>query len=247
MRVLFLVQSCNQERYLNEEQIIRETWGKRLRKNCDLVFYRGDGDNTYEGDVLKLECDDTLNGTFIKTLKALAIFRKKDYDFIIRVNTSNWINTDLLLDTLESYDPNKRELYGCAIVSNTGSQGIPFLRGNFLVINRQLMTDIFEMINQKCLTGVDDVNLCLNLFRYYQTIDVDYLKVLKTFDCDMYVEKYNIKNLNKIFVLRCLDYIKEKENSDIIREVDKKFLNSRKIQAKDAECIETVLGKMKIT
>lgn len=246
MTVLFLVQSCNKERYLNEEQIIRETWGKRLRKNCDLVFYRGDGDNTFEGDVLKIDCDDTLEGSFLKTLKALAVFKKKDYDFIIRVNTSNWINVDLLLDTLETMDTNKRELYGQKVISNVGSQGIPFLRGNFLIINKQMMTDIFEMINIKCLMGVDDVNLCLNLFRYYKTIGVDYLKVLKTIDSDVYADKYNYKNLNKIIVLRCIPYITEKENSDIIREIDKKYLNNRKITPKDIEYVETVLGDLKI-
>lgn len=245
-KILFLVQSCNEERYLNEEQIIRETWSKRLRKNCDLVFYRGDGDNTFEGDVLKIDCNDTLNGTFLKTLKALAVFRNKNYDFIVRVNTSNWINVDLLLDTLETFDTNKRELYGCDVVSNVGSQGIPFLRGNILVINRQLMKDIFEMIKLKCVVGVDDVCFALNLLKYYQTINVDYMGVLKTLGSVLYTEDYDFNDLEKTLVVRCAIYIKDTGNSDIIREIDKKYINSRSIQPKKAEYVETVLGKIKI-
>ena len=101
MKVLFLVQSCNQERYIKEEQIIRETWGKYIRKNCDLYFYRGWADITIvDGDVILIKCDDSLNGTFLKTLYAFQIFSEYDYDFIVRSNTSTYINVDLLLNTL---------------------------------------------------------------------------------------------------------------------------------------------------
>lgn len=245
MRVLFLVQSCNQERYLNEEQIIRETWAKRLRKDCDIFYYRGEGDDTLEGDVLLLNCKDDLNSTFLKTVRALYVFKNKDYDFVVRTNTSNWVNVDLLLDTLETLDPNKRELYGCKVVSNVGSQGIPFLRGNLLVFNRCVLKDLFDSLELKPLyTGVDDVGITFNLFKLYQTMGVDYFTVLRTLESDSYKEKFNFKKLNKIICLRCLEEIKKRESSDILKEIDEKYLNNRIIVPKEVNCVETVLGEI---
>ena len=156
MKVLFLVQSCNKERYIKEEDIIRNTWGSRIWKNCDLYFYRGGGEDILEGDVLSLKCGDKLEDTFVKTIRALKVFKNK-YDFIIRTNTSTWINTEVLLNTLKTIDINEHNLIGGNIVSNTGSQGIPFLRGNFLVLNKTVQNDLFESIEGKVYTGVDDV------------------------------------------------------------------------------------------
>lgn len=246
MKVLFLVQSCNQERFLEEEEIIRKTWGSRLRKGCDLIFYRGDGTDTLEGDVLKLKSDDDLKHTFTKTIRALSVFRNSNkYDFIVRTNTSTWINVELLLNTLDRLDPDVRELYGGYLVSNAESQGAPFLRGNFIVINKQIMKDIFEFIKDKCYTGVDDVCLGMNLLKYYNQNNIDYLKTLKIMDNISYNDEFDLKNIFKYVGVWCASYIKEKNSSSVLNKIDKYYINKTSCQVKKVDKIETIFGDLK--
>lgn len=243
MRVLFLVQSCEKERYLQEEQIIRETWGKRIRKNCDLIFYRGDGDNTLSGDVLSLKCPDDLSHTFEKTAKAFSVFAKDlKYDFIIRVNTSTWVNVDLLLNTLETWDCNKRELYGGYLVN---SNSLPFLRGCFLIFTKQVFLDLMESVKEKYYNGVDDVNISINLISYYTKIGVEFLKMLRKVEIDRYEENFNNRLFNKAFGIRCVEYIKDKNNSDVLYEIDKKYLEYKAKKSKKFKGIETHFGVLK--
>lgn len=246
-KILFLVQSCNKERYIEEEQIIRETWGKRLRKNCDLYFYRGDGKDTLDGDVLKLNCGDELNDTFIKTMRALSVFRKTGtYDFIVRTNTSNWINVDLLLNTIETLDTNKRELIGTGAVCNSVSKGIPFLRGNLLIINRQMLNDLFEGIKVEPFKGVDDVSIALTLCNYYNNIGVDYMKTLKTINSIVYDADFKPNYLLTNVVVRCVDWIK-KFGSQSLYDVDELYLKKVNIATpKPITKIETYLGNLNI-
>ena len=248
MRVLFLIQSCNQDRFLAEEEIIRNTWGGRLRDNCDIMFYRGDGDDTLDGGVLKLNCEDDLNHTFLKTLRALFVFQNSnEYDFIIRTNTSTWINVELLLNTLCDLDPNDRKLYGGSIVSNSESQGLPFLRGNFLVINKMLLKDIFESVKEKYYSGVDDVCLAMNLFKYYQDNNIDYLNTLRLIDNFTYRDdSADLKCALKYVGIRCGEYIKQKGNSDILYKIDEYYLNKNKCKIKKVDKIETVFGDLDV-
>lgn len=247
MKVLFLVQSCNKERYIQEEELIRNTWGKRIWKDCDLFFYRGDGENILDGDVLKLKCGDELKDTFSKTIMALTVFKNSNYDFIVRTNTSNWINVDYLMEILSQMNKNKRELVGCQVVTNNSSEGIPFIRGNFWIFNEQIQQDIYDSItNTKYYKGIDDVCLCFNLVRYYNRIGVDYLDCLKVLSSTI-IEDINEKiDFTKTVCIRCAEYIKKKESSDVIKEVDEKYIESLKIKLPQKfKKIETVFGDIK--
>ena len=247
MRILFLVQSCNQERYIAEEEIIRNTWAKRLRNNCEICFYRGDGDNSISKGVLSLKCGDDLDSTFAKTLMALSVFKKTgDYDFIVRTNTSNWINVDLLCDLLETLDPNKRELYGGDCIQNTSSHGIPFLRGNLLIFNRTTLEDLFEAFKIVKYNGCDDVCIGLTMMAYYTNIGVDYFKTLKLIENLKYTEKFDYKKLNKTYFVRCIPYIIENEDSTILAKLEEKYRNNRIIAPTDINVVETELGKLKL-
>ena len=55
--------SCNQERYINEENIIRKTWGYDILQgkyeNLSLFFYRGGYENEIiDNNVLYLKSSD---------------------------------------------------------------------------------------------------------------------------------------------------------------------------------------------
>ena len=70
-KAIILVMSCEQGRYIAEEEVIRETWAKPIIngkiENVSIMFYRG-GSETEEYDkdkcLLKLTSDDDLYKTF---------------------------------------------------------------------------------------------------------------------------------------------------------------------------------------
>lgn len=248
MKVLFLIQSCNEERYIKEEQILRETYLKRLRKGCSYYFYRGNGDNTLSGDTLFLECEDDLNHTFRKTIMALTVFRKENYDFIVRINTSNWINIELLLDLLETLDSSKRELIGCKVVTNGSTNGIPIMRGNLLILNKTIINDLFESIKKKYYSTVDDISIGLNLLTYYKEIGIEYLSILKNISYKAYSDKITNKDIENTICIRLVEKIKEDNNSEIIREIDKRYIQSKlkKCSLKKIKEIETIYGDLEL-
>jgi len=247
-KILFLVQSCNKERYINEEQIIRDTWGKRLRKNCDLYFYRGGGKDTIIGDILSLECGDELNDTFLKTLRALSIFKNiGKYDFIVRTNTSNWINVDLLLNTIDRMDKNDRVFVGTGAVCNAVSKGVPFLRGNLLIFTKQVLLDLMLGFKTRVFTGLDDVCIGFTLFYYYKTIGVDYFSVLRTIDNVVFDDNFKEDMLYENVVIRCADWIK-KHDSSILSTLDKMFVDGSPYATLDhIKTLETYLGIVNLT
>lgn len=247
MKVLFLIQSCQQERYIKEENILRETYLKRVRKGDDYYFYRGGYDeNKIEGDILYLKCNDSINGTFLKTIIALTVFKKYDYDFIVRINTSNWINMEMLYETLDTLNPNETELIGANLVTQDKTYGIPFLRGNFLILNRKIVCDLLQSINNGAYTGIDDTCIALNLCRYYQTSfkDINYLYCLKAVKNTICTKNTPLKAIKENIVIRCADYIRETNNSSIIKEIDDKYKKSLSIKIQKPETIETVFGNL---
>ena len=247
MKVLFLIQSCNEERYINEEELIKQTWLTRLRKNCDYYFYRGDGDNEIKGDTIFLNCNDDLKSTFQKTIMAMSIFKEENYDFIIRTNTSTWVNMELLMETLKNMDSSERFIYGGDMVVNANTSGIPFMRGNFLIFNKTIIKDIFEALKIKPhYLGIDDITLALTLFRYYKTINVDYLSIFKTLNHITYDDTTDESFIDNCIYVRCLEYIKETNSSDILKKLDDIYINKKTIIPNKIQSIETFLGPLTI-
>ena len=73
-KILYLVMSSNNDFFRHQNEIIRNTWGK----DVDVLFYEGDYyiDNI-NGDVLELNCKDTIDWTYAKTYYALKYVKEK--------------------------------------------------------------------------------------------------------------------------------------------------------------------------
>lgn len=194
-----------------------------------------------------LKCDDSLDGTFIKTILAFKVFENKDYDFVVRVNTSTWINVDLLLDTLETFDVTKRELYGGFCLQNNTSYSIPFLRGNLLIFNKVVFSDLMKLTERKLHVGVDDACIGINLFKFYKENNIDYLKTLKILPVKQYKIKQKIGPLDDVVGVWCSLYIKEKNDSSILLKIDKQYTKFLKTAVpQKVNIIETVFGELNI-
>lgn len=131
-KVIILSMSCNQERYINEENAIRQTWGKDILEgkydNIELLFYRGGSDSIYlEKNVLHLTSDDTLFGTYQKTMDCLKwLVENKEFDYIIRTNTSTYINIDAIQQFLSLKNIQKDTIFCPHLTINGLSKYTPY-------------------------------------------------------------------------------------------------------------------------
>ena len=164
--------SCNIERYINEEHIIRKTWGKRIIEgkydNIELLFYRGNSDEIFIDDknVLHLVSDDSYSGTFIKTEDALKwCLENKEFDYIIRTNTSTYINIDAIEQFLKLENIKEDVLYGPHMTVDCVHNKLTYLGGHFLIISKN-MVDIITKYNVK--EGfVDDVGIGAIMYTHF--------------------------------------------------------------------------------
>ena len=162
-----MIMSCQDEFFVNEEKIIKETWLKDLPDNIDYCFYRGDENiekHKYnkEQHLLTLRCEDNIENTFKKTYYAFNIIGKifKDYDYIFRTNTSTYVNTQLLSKFIENVcSKNPKQLWSGDIYSLSNSF-CPYPlyiygRGNGIILSKYLIDIILKeglgyLYLQKC-------------------------------------------------------------------------------------------------
>jgi hypothetical protein len=109
MKFCVIILSTKIKSYQGFKVAIRNTWGANLKKNnIDYFFYEGDWESDeIVGDTIRLNCDDSLNGTFDKFIKAAdIIFSKYNYDFLFRTNLSSYINVDNFISFIKKNNIN---------------------------------------------------------------------------------------------------------------------------------------------
>ena len=101
-----MIMSCNQEHFIQEEEICKNTYLSRLPDNIDYIIYRGSSDKlSFDNHLLKLNVEDDLFNTYRKTYLALNyIHNNLEYDYIFRTNTSTYVNVDLLNKFVQSLE-----------------------------------------------------------------------------------------------------------------------------------------------
>ena len=170
-KVIILCMSCNQNRFVNEEYIIRKTWGGDILEgkydNIELLFYRGGSDNTYlENDVLHLTSDDTLLGTYQKSIDCFKwLVENKQFDYIVRTNTSTYINVEAIQQFLE-FNVNEETVCGSYLIMNGANKFIPFLPGFFLIFSKKI---IELLVNDRLqINSFDDNSFATSLFNRFK-------------------------------------------------------------------------------
>lgn len=96
--------SCNIDFFMEQEKVIRNTWLKPViegaYKDVDYYFYTSGERDFIDDDShqIYVKCNDDWYATFEKTRKAMEmVMRRNDYDYIVRVNLSTYVNVPLLL------------------------------------------------------------------------------------------------------------------------------------------------------
>lgn len=145
-KILILAQSCNSslnDNFFGKEiQCIKETYVSNLPSNIDFIYYIGDSEKEeLAGDCLKLTCSDDIYSTFRKTYYALRFLHSHNiqYDYIVKTNTSTYINIQLLNEIINSIEDDKK-LYCTELYSlSDGCCPSPldlFARGNCIILSK---------------------------------------------------------------------------------------------------------------
>ena len=154
-KILVLVMSCNRPQYLEKEQVVRDTWGKdvldKKYDNIDLWFFTSGEEDKVDRENHKIftKCSDLRDRTFQKLMKTLYIVEKEnlEYDWILRVNTSTYINIELV-DKILQHSPSDEYMYsGTMFCQPWILNKLPFLSGEYLVLSKkyiQILKKFYE-------------------------------------------------------------------------------------------------------
>lgn len=104
-KILILIMSCNKDFFKQEENVLKETYLKRLENysNVDYFIYTSseNGKEYIDDNILYVDAPDDFNGTWEKTYKCFKYISKFDFDYVIKTNTSTFINIDLMVNLLQ--------------------------------------------------------------------------------------------------------------------------------------------------
>ena len=190
-KILIMVMSCNDDFFIKQESIIKETWSNKINKfdNINYLIYRGDSDiqkHKYDkqNHILTLKCEDNIDNTFKKTYYAFNLAHKIfDYDYIFRTNTSTYVNIELLNALIQQLDNDEilwsSDLYS---LSNSFCPYPLYLygRGNGMILSKKLVNIILkEGIGYLYLNKCDDWIIGNILNSYWIKQDKNYLDYIK--------------------------------------------------------------------
>lgn len=174
-KAIILVMSCNQQTFLNEEECVKQTYAKEIlegkHENLDILFYRGGVDKSFydAGKKLYLSTEnDDLNGTYHKTLDVFRFVYENfpEYDYIIRTNTSTYINIEAILQFLNLEEDYSGKAIGADLIISPINMSVPFLRGHFLLFHKEIIKDLINnTIQIEC--GIDDFVIGYMMGRMY--------------------------------------------------------------------------------
>ena len=151
-KILILAMSCRHEYFLQEIDIIKNTWASSLPENVEFAYYDGGWSSpeiVKEGSVyhIKVSTPDDLEHTFLKTYAAVAsCINGIEFDWMLRTNTSTWINSRLLRKLVDENILDRANIYGTDLYSLTEA-ACPeplniYPRGNCILMHRSQWRDL---------------------------------------------------------------------------------------------------------
>lgn len=183
MNVLIMIMGCNCEPGARNIEAILNTYIKSyynnknlFKHNYDFIVYKGGfSEVKLNNNILHLTSPDDIKSTFMKTLEAFRFVENYNFDYIVRINISTYLNLFMLDNSIELFD--KNNIYCNAICVYTDSlkyKNFIFPRGDAYIMHKDLFLNILN--NQydpysDDLYGIDNTDdsmfglLCNNYFK----------------------------------------------------------------------------------
>lgn len=196
-KILVLIMSCELGHFKAQEEDIRNTWLKdvidKKYPNIDYLFYSASEQipkhkYTKETHRLLLRCEDDIHNTFKKTYYSFKLLERLfgEYDYVIRTNTSTYINIELANEFIQSLD-NDEILWTseCYSLSNAPCP-MPldiYGRGNGLILSKKIINIILkEGISHLYFQKISDDEIIGNIMNsYWIKQGKDYLDYIKSY------------------------------------------------------------------
>lgn len=253
-KAVILCMSCNQDRYINEESVIKRTWGKDILDgkypDISLYFYRGGADEiSYDEEncTVYTDTNDDLNATFHKTLRMLQWCEENvgDFDYIIRTNTSTYLNIEGISQFLNMENIKDDVLYGKGLIINSSNYYIPFLRGCFLIIPKSFIKILYKHSH---IYGVDDSAIGMALYANFRE---KYLEEhIREIDAIVNIKEEYYNNMSKALFIRLKDEDNPENNITKMMDIHTLYQNIKDdIKISTPHCfthIETLYGMIPI-
>ena len=165
--ILILAMSCRADYFCKQIDIIKKTWANNLPDGISFGYYDGAWPEPSIDDEdgflhIKVSTPDSLDYTLLKTVEGVSSIVKK-YDYIMRVNTSTWVNVKLLRKFVDEI-ANEDTIYASELYSlSEAATPFPLIiypRGNaFMMSQKMWMTFIMESLPLRFVKQVDDVSI----------------------------------------------------------------------------------------
>lgn len=174
-KTLILVMSCNKPDYNEKEQIVRDTWAKDVLDGkypeTELWFFKALTDETRKSagkDIVSdgvsdawfdntthtiyVSASDLRDRTFQKLMKSVLqmINSKKhilsDFDCLVRVNISTYMNMPLLFKFTSSIDLSDNSIFSGCLCNSPWFRpfGLPFVMGEYIIMNRKVVDGLIK-------------------------------------------------------------------------------------------------------
>lgn len=191
-KILILCMSCQDPFFVEQEKMVTSTWGKDILDgkypNIDLYFYRGgyDSNTLFKDHKLFLHVEDDIYNTFKKTYCALNIINQKEkFDYILRTNTSTFINLQLLSAFVESIKDDEEVWAGDIISLSNEFAPYPLClygRGNSLLLSKKNVDIILQDGISFLYSNIVDDTIIGNILNSNKIKNnKDYLKYVKNY------------------------------------------------------------------
>ena len=172
MKILVLVPSCNNGIYNELDYAIKNTWGKCLHDNVEVLYYFGYSDNKsipLQGEAIQ-EGKDIICG-YIENMPNIGrktvcafehVYQNYEFDYIFRCCSGSYIDINKMLKAIE--DKPKEKYYGGVIVKQARhSAGQPFISGAGYFLSRDLVQYIVQNKEKWNYALPDDIALSVIL------------------------------------------------------------------------------------
>lgn len=224
-RLLILSMLCNQEKYIKQSLMIRQTWGRNVLsnslENVEMYFFtKSESDKEYidyDNHIIYVNASDDLFNTGEKTIEAFKMaINFFNFDYCVLTNTATVINIDLVNKFINSNLIDENCYYGGNLIYRITNP--LFFRGDFILLSRKninLVAINGSAIKNHIFYGANDVMIFVSLFENTKDGEQNLLKKYKAVCCiDDFERDFLINDIGRNFYVN-LKMLKN-DNNDII-------------------------------
>lgn len=179
--LLILAMSCNDPFFVESRRVTHDTWAKDIilgsYQNIGFYSYTASetGEEYIEDNTIYLNCGDKLENTFEKTMGVFDFLSRNNitFDYVLRTNTSTYINLPLTIDKINTLIMLNCDLSGLACDDRTNFYETPVLSGQYLLLSNRLIKIIMTKQNINHYLKIQNLKLCATLIihsLYIQTL-----------------------------------------------------------------------------